>query len=152
MINNRDLESTIVSTRVRLARNIAGYPFPSKLKNTEQAKEIIRLVNTEASRVGVFNLYFMDAVSDIVARCLMEDHLISADLIANKKYGAALIDEEEKFSIMINEEDHLREQYLLRGFRLNRRTAGLSDRLSHQSGHGLTRLGHALSAGTHAPQ
>lgn len=40
MINNRDLESTIVSTRVRLARNIAGYPFPSKLKNTEQAKEI----------------------------------------------------------------------------------------------------------------
>ena len=56
MINNRDLESTIVSTRVRLARNIAGYPFPSKLKNTEQAKEIIRLVNTEASRVGVFNL------------------------------------------------------------------------------------------------
>ena len=52
MINNRDLESTIVSTRVRLARNIAGYPFPSKLKNTEQAKEIIRLVNTEASRVG----------------------------------------------------------------------------------------------------
>ena len=46
MINNRDLESTIVSTRVRLARNIAGYPFPSKLKNTEQAKEIIRLVNT----------------------------------------------------------------------------------------------------------
>lgn len=120
MINNRDLESTIVSTRVRLARNIAGYPFPSKLKNTEQAKEIIRLVNTEASRVGVFNLYFMDAVSDIVARCLMEDHLISADLIANKKYGAALIDEEEKFSIMINEEDHLREQYLLRGFRLNR--------------------------------
>lgn len=133
MINNRDLESTIVSTRVRLARNIAGYPFPSKLKNTEQAKEIIRLVNTEASRVGVFNLYFMDAVSDIVARCLMEDHLISADLIANKKYGAALIDEEEKFSIMINEEDHLREQYLLRGFRLNRayeKISAMDDMLS----------------------
>ena len=68
MINNRDLESTIVSTRVRLARNIAGYPFPSKLKNTEQAKEIIRLVNTEASRVGVFNLYFLLAMRSALMR------------------------------------------------------------------------------------
>ena len=56
MINKRDLDSTIVSTRIRLARNIAGYPFPSKLKSVEQAREIIRLVNTVVSRVGVFNL------------------------------------------------------------------------------------------------
>lgn len=120
MINKRDLDNTIVSTRIRLARNIAGYPFPSKLKNVEQARDIIRLVNTEANRVGVFNLYYMNAITDVVARSLMEDHLISADLIANKKYGAVLLDKEEHFSIMINEEDHLREQYIVKGFNLNR--------------------------------
>jgi len=120
MINKRDLDSTIVSTRIRLARNIAGYPFPSKLKSVEQAREIIRLVNTEVSRVGVFNLYYMNAITDVVAHSLMEDHLISADLIANKKHGAVLLDKEEKLSIMINEEDHLREQYIMRGFNLNK--------------------------------
>ena len=117
MINKRDLESTIVSTRVRLARNIAGYPFPSKI-NAVQAGEIIRLVNTEANRASVFNLYRMNDISRLVARCLMEDHLISADLIANTEFGAALIDEEERFSIMINEEDHIREQSILKGFNL----------------------------------
>lgn len=126
MINKRDLDSTIVTTRMRLARNIAGYPFPSKLKSEAQAREIVRLVNTEASRVGVFKLYYMNKITDLVARCLMEDYLISADLIANKKYGAALIDSEEHFSIMINEEDHLREQYIMRGFQLNRAYDNLS--------------------------
>ena len=132
MINKRDLESTIVSTRVRLARNIAGYPFPSKI-NAVQAGEIIRLVNTEANRASVFNLYRMNDISRLVARCLMEDHLISADLIANTEFGAALIDEEERFSIMINEEDHLREQYLIPGFNLARayeRISALDETLS----------------------
>lgn len=126
MINKRDLESTIVTTRVRLARNIAGYPFPSKLESVARAKEIIRLVDTEASRIGVFKLYYMSDITEIVARSLMEEHLISADLIANKKYGAALIDQEERLSIMINEEDHLREQYIMRGFHLSRAYENIS--------------------------
>ena len=40
MANN--IESTVLSSRVRLARNLADYPFPSALKSTAQAKEIIR--------------------------------------------------------------------------------------------------------------
>lgn len=39
-------EGTLVSTRIRLARNLEGYPFPSHLKGEKQAKEIIRLVSS----------------------------------------------------------------------------------------------------------
>ena len=39
-----DASKIVVSTRIRLARNVEGYPFPSHLKNEKQAKDVIRLV------------------------------------------------------------------------------------------------------------
>ena len=123
MINN--IESTVASTRIRLARNLEGYPFPNRLRDERQAHEIVRAVQVAASRVRSFRLYRMDVISEDVAQAICDDHLISTQLAANRAYGAALIDEEGegeepvgKFSIMINEEDHLREQYILRGLNL----------------------------------
>ncbi len=60
----------------------------------------------------------MDAVDDENAVCLMENHLISPMLIKNKRFSAALINTQENVSIMINEEDHLREQCIVKGFDL----------------------------------
>ncbi len=123
MINN--IESTVASTRIRLARNLEGYPFPNRLRDERQAHEIVRAVQVAASRVRSFRLYRMDVISEDVAQAICDDHLISTQLAANRAYGAALIDEEGegeepvgKFSIMINEEDHLREQYILPGLNL----------------------------------
>ena len=123
MINN--IESTVASTRIRLARNLEGYPFPNRLRDERQAHEIVRAVQVAASRVRSFRLYRMDEISADVAQAICDDHLISAQLAANRAYGAALIDEEGegeepvgKFSIMLNEEDHLREQYILPGLNL----------------------------------
>ena len=118
MVNN--IESTVASTRVRLARNLAGYNFPNRL-SPAAGKEIVRIVSEEAIRLHPFNLYSMDEISENVAQALCDDHLISADLAANRACGAALIDEKDegvdglrgKYSIMINEEDHLREQYII---------------------------------------
>lgn len=134
-----NIESTVISTRVRLARNLAEYPFPAKLKK-KQAREIIRSVFGAASRLRGFCLYDMNEISESVAQSLCDDHLISADLIANRQCGAALIDEEEetdgprgKFSVMINEEDHLREQYIMRGLNLPlayHKISGIDDELS----------------------
>ncbi len=123
MSNN--IESTVVSTRIRLARNLAGYPFPCALRSAKQAREIVRAVYDAASGLRAFKLYYMGDLSDNVAQALADDHLISTELAANKKYGAALIDEsggeeQGKFSIMINEEDHLREQYIAGGLCLPR--------------------------------
>lgn len=122
------IDSTVVSSRIRLARNLADYPFPNRLSGVSQAKEIIRKVSAAASRCREFKLYYMDEISESVALSLRDDHLISAELVANKKYGAALIDEgddsfgdgraADKVSVMINEEDHLREQYIAKGLNL----------------------------------
>ena len=116
-----------VSTRIRLARNLEGYPFPSHLKGDKQAKEIIRLVSSGLSRLDDFKLYYMDGITDERAVCLMENHLISPLLIRNKRYSAALINSKENISVMINEEDHLREQCIVKGLDLRQAYDTLSE-------------------------
>ncbi len=83
-----NVAKTVVSTRVRFARNLEGYPFPSHLKDEKQAKEIIRLVSSALSRLDEFKLFYMDGVDEDKALSLQENHLISPNLIANRKYSA----------------------------------------------------------------
>ena len=111
-------QSTVVSTRIRLARNLEGYPFPSHLSSDKQAKEIIRLVSSGLSRLEEFSLKYMDGVSEDEAQSLIENHLISPALLNNKRRSAVLINREENISVMINEEDHLREQCIVKGLDL----------------------------------
>ncbi len=111
-------DGTIISTRIRLARNLEGYPFPSHLKDEKQAKEIIRLVSSGLNRLDDFVLYYMDAISDDKANFLKENHLISPALLERRRYSAALINGDQSISVMINEEDHLREQCIVKGLRL----------------------------------
>ena len=113
-------DGTLVSTRIRLARNLEGYPFPSHLKDEKQAKEIIRLVSSGLNRLDDFKLYYMDGISEWEANSLKENHLISPDLIARKRSAAALINSDRSISVMINEEDHLREQCIIKGLHLKR--------------------------------
>lgn len=120
-------EGTLVSTRIRLARNLEGYPFPSHLKGEKQAKEIIRLVSSGLNRLADFKLYYMDAIDDWEANSLVENHLISRDLVARKRLGAALINDDKSISVMINEEDHLREQCIIKGLQLRRAYDRLSE-------------------------
>ncbi|MDE7394601.1 MAG: ATP--guanido phosphotransferase, partial [Clostridiales bacterium] len=72
---------------------------------------------SEAEKNGAFNLYRMSNISEIDGNVLKEKHLISADLLESP-YGAAIIDDSETRSIMVNEEDHIRAQCILPGFRL----------------------------------
>lgn len=111
-------DGKVVSTRVRLARNLDGYPFPSHLKDDKQAKEIIRQVSAALSRLDEFSLYYIDSIPNEQAVCFIENHLISPKLLTNKNRAAVLINREENVSIMINEEDHLREQCIVKGFDL----------------------------------
>ncbi len=118
-----NLSGIVVSTRVRLARNIEGYVFPSNLDNPKEAREIIRLVTSGLSRLDgfqddQFKVYYMNAVSPEEAQILKENHLISPNLIKNNRISAAIVNNDETISIMINEEDHLREQCILKGFEL----------------------------------
>lgn len=109
---------TIVSSRIRLARNLNGYPFPARLKSDGQAKEIIRSVSAAINKVDEFRLYYMDGVSSDEALNLVENRLISPALLRMPARSAVLINEKKNISIMINEEDHLREQCISDGMSL----------------------------------
>ena len=109
---------TVVSSRIRLARNLNGLPFPARLKSDRQAKEIIRSVSAAVNRVDEFRLYYMDGISEDEALNLVENRLISPALLSTPSRSAALINEKGDISIMINEEDHLREQCISGGLSL----------------------------------
>lgn len=105
----------VLSSRVRLARNINGYPFFLK---DERAVLLAKTVSDSLKKIDRFNLYRMSAFEDATAVAMMERHLVSADLIKNRRFGAVVISEDENVSIMLNEEDHIREQCILKGLSL----------------------------------
>lgn len=109
---------TVVSSRIRLARNINGYPFPSRLKSDRQAKEIIRSVSAAVIGMDEFRLSYMDAISEDDALNMVENRLISPALLRTPSRSAVLVNEKGDLSIMINEEDHLREQCISPGMTL----------------------------------
>ena len=51
-----DYSKIAVSSRIRLARNLEGYPFPSHLKDAKQAKDVIRIVTSGLARLYDFNI------------------------------------------------------------------------------------------------
>lgn len=130
-------ESVVSSTRMRLARNFADYPFPNALlrdaHSEEQAQEIVSILSARLGVAEGFRLYDMKSVPDERAELLREKNLISRDLIANKRISAALVSLDESISVMINEEDHLRMQYFMKGLDLNKayeRVSGIDEIIS----------------------
>lgn len=126
-------DSVVVTTRVRLARNFADYPFPNRLKNVMQAREIVRLIAAELKHTDTFDQYDMNNIPSERAAFLKERNLISQDLINNRRISAAFISRDESISVMVNEEDHVREQYFLRGYDLEKvyeRISGIDDIIS----------------------
>lgn len=106
----------IISTRVRLARNISGFPFVSKL-NTEGAEKIIDLVWDALKPISNdFTMYKIHKLNPLKQQMFIEKHLISPDLTGGRLPRAVLINKDESISIMVNEEDHIRIQCLAPGF------------------------------------
>ena len=116
--NGKDSD-VVVSTRVRLVRNLQGFKFVNKSSKEEQEK-ILNTVKDIVPSLG-FGLKYIDLddLDDVTKLSLVEKHLISPDFALNRNdIGAILINEEENICIMINEEDHLRIQVLAPGLEL----------------------------------
>jgi protein arginine kinase len=112
----------VISSRVRLARNLRDQPFPL-LATDSQLEQVIEKVgqameDEEFKRQGVFEMIRMDTLTSLQKRVLMEKHLISPNLLAESRKGAVILSENEAISIMVNEEDHLRIQCLFSGLQL----------------------------------
>ncbi len=114
-----ELYDTIaISSRIRLARNVDGLKFYTKLQSDVDAEYITSSVTKILDGLDVFNFLSLKQLSLSECNALFEQHLISKELIENKDISSVAISEDEKMIIMINEEDHIREQAIESGFNL----------------------------------
>ena len=118
---NKGNEGDIVlSTRVRLARNLTEYPFPIRLDET-QKKDIGNTVKDilQADKTYQLNFIDMSALSSAETVSLAEKHLISPEFACDTLGRSLLLSDEEDISIMICEEDHIRIQTVYPGLSLS---------------------------------
>lgn len=109
----------VVSTRIRLARNLSDYPFPNKLntKNRTELNNIIKKAVEGDNRWGLKYIE-MKTLTRFEAASMAERHIISPEFASDADGRAMLISPEEDISIMLNEEDHIRIQVMKSGFAL----------------------------------
>ena len=137
-MNEEGPESDIVlSSRVRLARNLQNHTFSTLLKNDEANSIIEQLENKlkDLQQQQGFIMLKMAEMQALEKRMLVEKHLISPHLAEHSPYGACFLSQDEKVSIMFNEEDHIRIQSLLSGLQLSKaleRANELDDAIEEQ--------------------
>jgi protein arginine kinase len=123
----------VVSSRVRLARNLAEYPFTTKATRTQKT-ELHRKCRERLLTLGLQRPVFyvdMDKTDEIDRQLLVERHLISRQHASAEGARGVAISNDEAVSVMVNEEDHLRLQVMRGGFQL-RAAWEEADRLDDQ--------------------
>lgn len=122
-MSNISPDSIVISSRVRLARNIDDYPFPPKLDNAGRAK-VIQAVRDSLEKYATerYNYININERSRNEASVLVEDHLISKEFcnMPDTVKRTFVTDELGNVAVMIGEEDHLRIQSILPGLSLER--------------------------------
>jgi protein arginine kinase len=119
--SNENNEDLVISTRVRLARNLAKVPFPHKLSE-QKGRDVVSLVekafyeNTDEKDAFTSNHLWNE--NENKRKMFLEKHLISKNLIENSNKGSFILNNDKTISIMINEEDHIRIQCITAGFNL----------------------------------
>ena len=109
----------IISSRVRLSRNIEGVPFVQKCKE-EELKTVYDKVKEIVPSIG-YGLKFISLkdLDDLNKEALVEKHLITREFAKSKNpYSALVINDEENICIVINEEDHIKLQVFSSGLDL----------------------------------
>ena len=118
-MNNPSLDSIVLSTRIRLARNLKDHPFPARLSAAEKSEvnAVVRDALLDGGNSGLRYLEMKD-LSAIEAVSLAEKHLISPEFASDAQGRALLLSEDETVSIMLCEEDHVRIQVIEPGLSL----------------------------------
>ena len=130
----------VLSTRVRLARNLQGHAFGprSRVNDREAVLKLVRAAVGKTSYLTGATLWELAELPPRTQRILLERRLVSKDLLGGDQRdpprgAAVLLSATDPMSVMVNEEDHLRLQSLLSGLRLQD-AWGLVDRLDEELG------------------
>jgi protein arginine kinase len=144
----------VLSTRVRLARNVAGREFSSRLRPADQLElegQLRAAIGTAQPDGAWFDL---EGLSEIDRRCLVERHLISRELAAGSGPRGVAVDPTQQVAVMANEEDHLRIQTILSGLQLAeawQAADALDDRIEQTVSYAYSpRLGYLTACPTNA--
>ena len=112
----------VITSRVRLARNIDGYPFVPNMSESDlldmNKKIKAAILNTNTPFAKSLKFINMNDVPELEAFSMVERHIISPDFAQNRKNKAIIISDDESVCVMIGEEDHIRIQVLKSGFEL----------------------------------
>ena len=111
----------VISTRIRLARNLAQFPFPNRADESTR-QEIESLLKEKFSNLDLetkINYLDVNSLNEVDRHFLMERQLISRELSESEGARGVGISDEQNLSMMVNEEDHLRIQLLHSGFALD---------------------------------
>ncbi len=110
----------VISSRIRLARNLRDHPFPGWAKKNDRL-QVLELIKPEVEALpemkDAFSSYLQE-LSSLEKQLLVERHLISREHAAKGAGSAVVVDPNASLSIMINEEDHIRMQVLRPGLQL----------------------------------
>lgn len=112
----------VISSRVRIARNLRDYPYPM-LATNQQSREVLEKVSgvleqEDLKEISRFAMLQLSELNELQKMVLVEKHLISPNLANESRNGAVILSENESISVMVNEEDHLRIQCLYPGFQI----------------------------------
>ena len=111
-----------ISSRIRLSRNLKGYPFPTSAtaESAAESLEEIRLACSHAESIGCPECLFFDMaeLNDLEKLLLTERRQASLALLESKLPSAVAVSGDESCAVMINEEDQIRMQTLKPGFQL----------------------------------
>ena len=120
-LNGREGD-VVISTRIRLARNLAGHPFPASMTD-DQRREVCALVKdavqSRCAHAGEFSYMDMEQMPQREALSMVERHLISPDFAKGQAGSALLLTKDESISLMVCEEDHVRLQVMRPGLMLD---------------------------------
>ena len=110
----------VMSSRIRLARNLRGFPFPGWAKKADRVKalELMRPAVEHLSMMSGSFSESMDNLSALEKQILVERHLISREHAAKAAGSGLVLNKSESLCVMINEEDHFRMQALRPGLQL----------------------------------
>ena len=120
MTGNSESQGAVLTSRIRLARNLRNHPFPGWSRREQRATSL-DVLRPAVESLPTMKDAFSQELSDlgpVQKQVLVERHLISREHAARGKGSAAVIERRQSFSIMLNEEDHLRMQSIRPGLQL----------------------------------
>ena len=114
----KDYSSIVVSSNIKLLRNLAGFDFPSTLNQNSGIKVLNKLADTILKIDDSFKIYKISSLSELDVNIMFEKNLISNTLKESNEFGAVVLSGDEEIAIMLNDTDHIVETSSKKGLSL----------------------------------